>query len=211
MPVLDIVTRQCLVDYYEDANFSWHHRLLFIKGPNLSWIWLTPDGEVQHGNLADHRVIALRRGGAYPPHCVAEGVYGFDPLGPGELEGYMADARALATILGFPGGDDDIAAPRTARWFVCDPVSAEYGFELPPDAIANAGVFVRRGDVALVEINGRWTSAASITSPDTWDQYVVRASDGRARDPRLLGDVRDQDNIRFLPFREALMRSSGSR
>ncbi len=109
---------------------------------------MTPDGEVQHGNLADHRVIATRRGGAYPRNCIAEGLYGFDPLVPGELEGYMADARALATILGFPGGDDDVAAPRAARWLVNDPVSNEYGFELPPDAVANPGVFVRRGDVA---------------------------------------------------------------
>ena len=207
MPVLDITTRQCLIDHYEDANFAWHHRLLFIKGPNLSWIWLTPDGEIQHGNLADHRVIALRRGGAYPPHCIAEGVYGFDPLGPGELEGYMADARALATILGFPGGEDDVAAPRTARWFVNDPVSNEYGFELPPDAVANPGVFVRRGDVALVEVNGQWCTACALMPPDTWAAYIIRAADGRARDVRLLGDFRDQAGVRHLPFKDALLRS----
>jgi hypothetical protein len=209
MPVLDIAVRQCLIDFYEDeGGFFWHHRVLLIKGDGLQWIWLTPDGEVQRGSLAEHRVVPLRRGGVYPPNCAAEGVYGFDPLAPGELDGYMADARALAVLLGFPGvGDAEPGAPVALRWFVSDNLSEAFGFELPPDAVANPNVFIRRGDVALTEINGQWTTAKSITPPDTWEKHLVRVSDGRGRDPRLLGDVRDHDGIRFLPFREALIRS----
>ncbi len=207
MPVLDVPCRQCLVDYYED-DIPWHHRLVLVKGDGLNWIWLTPDGEVQRADLGVHRVVPLRRGGVCPANCVNEGVYGFDPLAPNDLEGYLADARAPATILGFPDADDQgVAAPRALTWFVADPVSDDYGFELPPDAVANPNIFVRRGDVALVEISGRWTTAASTTPPDTWEACCVRAADGKARGPRLLGDFRDHDNVRHLPFREALLRS----
>ena len=207
MPVLDVACRQCLVDFYED-DFPWHHRLLLVKGEGLCWIWLTPDGEVQRADLGLHRVIPLRRAGVYPQRCALEGVYGFDPIPPDDLEGYLADARALASILGFPGvADVEVAAVRPLRWFVSDPVSADYGFEVPADALANPDVFARRGDVALVEINGQWTTAVSIAQPDTWERYCMRAADGKARDVRLLGDFRDQDNVRFLPFRDALLRS----
>lgn len=152
-------------------------------------------------------VFALRRGGVYPPNCVYEGAYGFGPLGPGELDGYMADARALANILGLPGVDDDVATGRATRWFINDAVSSEFGFELPPDAVANPAVFIRRGDVALAEVNGRRTTACGITPPDTWATYLVRAADGKTRDVHLLGDVRDRDGARHLPFKEVLLRS----
>jgi len=206
MPVLDVDVRQCLIDFYEDP-IPWHHRLLLVKGEGLNWIWLTPDGEVQRGSLAEHRVVALRRGGAYPAQQAWEGVYGFDPLTAAELEGYLADARVLANILGFPGVEEEAAAPRAARWYVSDAASQQFGAELPPEAVVNPAVFVRRGDAALVEVDGSWTTACCIVPPDTWADYQVRTADGKARDPRLLGDVRDQDGARHLTFKEALLRT----
>ena len=90
--------------------------------------------------------MPLRREGAYPASCVAEDVYGFDPLSGDELEGYLADARALASIVGFPGVEDvEMGAPRATRWYVSDPTSLDYGAELPPDAVANPNVFLGKG------------------------------------------------------------------
>ena len=165
MPVLDIPQRQCLVDFYEE-DLPWHHRVLLVKGEGLHWIWLTPDGEVQRADLGQHRVVPLRRGAAaYPVHCADEGVYGFDPLPAADLEGYVADAKALGAILGFPGLVDDVAAPLAARFYVNDPLSPDYGFEVPPDAVVNPDVFIRRGAVALVEVNARWCSAVASEPP----------------------------------------------
>ncbi len=66
---------------------------------------------------------------------------------------------------------------------------------------------MRPGDVAVVEVNGHWSTACALTPPDTWAAYIIRAADGRARDVRLLGDFRDQAGVRHLPFKDALLRS----
>ena len=107
---------------------------------------------------------------------------------------------------GFDTGPLDVI-PSQDQWFVSDPLSQDFRSEVPAAASLNLAVMIRRGLVALVEISGAWTTAARIVPPDTWPKYVGRCADGKARDVRLLGDVRDTDGHRFLSFRKGVMRS----
>jgi hypothetical protein len=61
MPTLDTPLQQCLVDFYDDQNYPWHHRVLLIRGPGLAWIWLTPDGEVQRADLSQSEWIGKQQ------------------------------------------------------------------------------------------------------------------------------------------------------
>ena len=47
MTALDIEKRQVLVEFPLDANFMWHHRILFVKGPGATWVVGTPTFSIQ--------------------------------------------------------------------------------------------------------------------------------------------------------------------
>ena len=52
-------------------------------------------------------------------------------------------------------------------------------------------------------MSARWATAVGISAPDSWEKYLARASDGKAGGPRLLVDLRDQDDIRLLATRDS--------
>ena len=60
------------------------------------------------------------------------------------------------------------------------------------------------GSVAHVQSDDHWTTAVKLEAGDTFAKYFHRCCSGTARDVRLLGDVRDQDGVRFVTLREAL-------
>lgn len=73
---LDVPERQCLVDFFDDDNFSWHHRILLHPGGSPGvWVSLTPDFEVGSITLSDRHVIVLGRNAPLParrvndPYC----------------------------------------------------------------------------------------------------------------------------------------------
>ena len=104
----DVTAQQCLIDFFDDPEgFTWHHRLLLLKGTEQKWIWATPTLEVQLGDLSLHRVIPLRRNSPYPEQYVAE-IFGFDEVDREVFQTLMADARALAAILGFATGAEPL-------------------------------------------------------------------------------------------------------
>ena len=96
---LDTVLAQVVVDYFDDPNFQWHHRVLLVQLEGPRWIVVTPDGSVQVLDLSEHRVIPVRRHAAFPD-SVRGNVYIFDPFEDGEEESYVAQAVTLARIMG---------------------------------------------------------------------------------------------------------------
>lgn len=207
MSALEVDQAQCLVDFYDDDT-PWHHRVLLVRGEQQRCIWLTPDGEVQAADLSTHRVIHLCAGVPLSRRAAStRAVYSFDPISPGDLAYYTADARILAKILGFPGASDLGPETAGAQWFICDPASREFGSVVPDAALANDEIFVARGDCALVELDGTWVSAARVVPPATWDSTRRTWAGGKSRDPRLLADTRDLSDTRFLSFREVMDRS----
>ena len=49
---LDTKLKQCLVDFFADPNFSWHHRELLVKLDACRWVVATPDHSVQRRSLS---------------------------------------------------------------------------------------------------------------------------------------------------------------
>lgn len=56
----DVDLPQCLILFGEDEDgLFWHHRILLYRGPDQKWLWVTPDDEIQLGDLAEHAVIRV--------------------------------------------------------------------------------------------------------------------------------------------------------
>lgn len=206
MTALEVDKPQCFADFYGDDIPS-HHRVLIIRGVQQKWIWLTPHGDAQTGDLSVLRVIPLRRGAALLSRCFTEGACSFGPLSPDDLAYYTADAGILAKLLGHPVASDSGADTAGAQWFICCPGSAKYGSAVPESAFATDEIFVSRGSRALVELDGVWVSAARVGPPATWDSTVRAWVDGKARDPRILGDVRGVNGARHPGFRDVFEHS----
>ena len=201
---LDIPYQQCLVGFFDDdEEFNWHHRVLLLRGSEQKWIWLTPDGETQYADLSSHRVVALRRAASFPPQH-AGNIYAFDELDDDDLTEYLADARALASILGF---DVKGQVGETAdRWYVTDALSEHFGEEVPSDIFGNEDAMVRRDGAGMVLIDEEWVACARVPAGESWDDFAIRLRAGKARDPRLIGDIRDKNKARFVSFRDSLGR-----
>ena len=205
MPVPETTFAQCLVDYFEDGDgLFWHHRILLIRAGEKSWIWVAPDGEVQLGDLATHRIIPLQAGQELPQDRAHE-TYTFDPAtSDADIQGWFQQARALASILGVdltkvPGDSAD-------RWFVTDVSCEAFGEEVPSSATANPALMVVRGDVALVKLDDVWVTAGRAAAGLSKEDWHRELRAGPGRDPRLAGDERDSMGRPFLGFSDLLER-----
>ena len=89
---MDIPERQIAIDYYDDENFSWHHRILLIGAGNGRWILATPDLEVQYQDLSERRVVPLPRGARFPQRVRGD-IYAFDQISREELNALYTEAR----------------------------------------------------------------------------------------------------------------------
>ena len=69
----DTAEQQVAVDYNEDPNFTWHHRILQIRiGDSAQYVCTTPDWETEILDLSQHRVVHLPRGGAAPARVAGD-------------------------------------------------------------------------------------------------------------------------------------------
>ena len=187
---LDISERQVAVSYWDDQDFQWHVRVLLVGGGAGKWVWVTPDHEVQYGDLATHTVIALPRNGEYPDR-VRGNVYGFDPFAAGELEALKEEAAGLADALGIPIGGL-LAGRQAPRWIVSDPAHEEFGNEVDGQIIAQPAKFVRRGAVALAQLGeeeSHWVSCQNVRK-ELHDKWLDEKHGGPGRDPRVCPLVR---------------------
>ena len=202
MPTLDCDERQVLVDYPNDPNLQWHHRLLLVPLGGGRWICSTPDLAIQPINLNDHRVIILQRNAAFPADRAAQ-TYAFDPadVDAATLARLRADAQALAQVLGDgPPAGAAGPAPGAVVWRISDTSSSLFGDEVPAVAVANNAVFVHRGDAkALVQVDNEWYFAArEDPAKPGLAEFRKRFHSGDGRDPRILGMHTDSQGRRFL-------------
>ena len=208
MPTFDVPERQLVVYFFDDPyGFRWHHRLLLRHVRDTLWICCTPDLSVQQLNVADHRLVMLARNSAFPADRAAE-TYACDPIDFTEpvLARVRAEAVAMAEILG--GGIAAAAeapAQAGAVWRISDTSHALFGEAVPPAAVANNDIFVRRESVALVLLDGRWTTAALEQADSSGlAAFKRKFHSGAGRDPRILADRCDSDGRRHLPFVAAI-------
>jgi hypothetical protein len=132
---LDIAERQIAIDYYEDEQFSWHHRILLISAGNGRWILATPDHEVQYQDLSDKRVVPLPRGARFPVRVRGD-IYAFDPITREELNALYVEARALAEVVGVQV-PTTTTGPGAPRWVISDPAHELFGSVLDNDICGN--------------------------------------------------------------------------
>ena len=200
---LSVPEPQVLLDFFDDAaGFFWHHRILLSRGPGVAqWIVGTPDAEVEATTLSDHRVIPLAASALFPA-AQAGTIYAFARNTPdATLDTMRQQARALSDLLG-PGGGA-AAAPVVAPWVVSDPAHAEFAQEVPAAAVDDERNFVARDQVALVKIDGAWTTAERV-APTALEGWKLRKASGPGRDPRLLPDTRNSQGHREVTFDVAL-------
>ena len=198
MPTLDTELHQVLVDFPQDAGgFFWHHRLLVCPLGGSLWIGVTPDESVQRIDLADHRVVVLRRNAPFPPARVHE-TYAFDPAAftPAVRDRLVQECRDLASVHGAAPAAE--AAGLDATWRISDPSHGSFAELVPAVVLADEQLFVQRDAVALVRIDGKWTSAARAADGQTVDDFKRGYHSGPGRDGRIMGDQRDPDGRKFL-------------
>lgn len=69
---LDIAEPQILVRYDDDPNITWHSRVLLRRLRDAIWIWVTPDGSIQVGDLSTLQILALARNAEVPPQVAGD-------------------------------------------------------------------------------------------------------------------------------------------
>ena len=169
------------------------------------WIWATPDHEIQYGDLARHRVIAMGRNAAYPARLIGD-LYAFDPITAAELEELRAEARALAEVLGVV--EEAAGVKREGpRWVISDTALELFGTEVPADITGSAQTFENRNSVgvALVVVDGdeRWVSVENV--PKVHHQaWLDEKHGGPGRDPRVGPLVRTSGGLRRRSLDEAI-------
>ena len=85
-------------------------------------------------DFSTYRALALRRAGPFPARH-AGNIYAFDDVPAEELQAYLEEARALATISGFDLAG--VVGLPGDKWCVSDAASSRFGEEVPPQAVAN--------------------------------------------------------------------------
>ena len=187
-----------------DSDYEWHHRLLLIPLGGASWIWATPDLEIERADVDQFHVVVLARASVFPARYVND-IYAFDPVSPSILSKLLSEARSLAAVLGAPL-PANAAVPSHVIWRISDTSHLDFGEEIPACALGNTDIFVPRGPqgkdacVALVCIDGGWTTAAREESGEPGQEsFARRFHSGAGRDFRIMSDVRDSDGRRFLP------------
>jgi hypothetical protein len=209
----DTAFLQCLVGFPDDVEYTYHHRILLVAGPDGQWIWVTPTGSVQRGRIRqDDDVVPLRRNALFPAEH-AGNIFAFDAIPEAELDEYYQEAVAFARIVGF----DVIAAPARADelWFVCDATSDSFGEPISREVYMDEAVCHRHGDVGCLDLAGLWVSIVRVGKGcargdgiPTWEEFKSRGSIGASRDERLLGNDRDRDGVRYLNLRDTIDRVS---
>lgn len=206
MTSLDIDEGQILIDYFDDPNgLVWHHRVLLLKREGGSWVVATPDLEVEQADLGLHRVRSLRRVAPLPSQYAGT-VYLFDEPTDGELRTLRAGGAALADVLGFElraavvGGSG-----KGLSWRLSNASLASFAESVPDGVAADPENMVIRGEVGLILVDGRWTTAERVEDSrlEVWKANKVP---GLNRDARFAGDDVTPTGCQVLGFREGIAR-----
>ena len=132
--VLDIQEPQVCVNFPDDPQFTWHHRILLCRINAGRWLTLTPDHEIIPHNLNVIPNVVLDRGGEFPPG-IRNSTYAFDPIDASSLTVFKRRAKLQAAILGEAEG---LEAQRALIWVFSDPTDALFGTVLDNDVMDDA-------------------------------------------------------------------------
>lgn len=199
METLDIGDHQVLIDFPEDSGgYVWHHRILFIQGEGAQWVAGTPDEDICQVDLSEHRVLPLGRSTPFPSSRAAQ-TYAFDPdTSDVALSRMRAQAVSLAKVVGYPsaatGGS---IASDLGLWRLSDPARDDFTDVVPDAAMVDDRVTVIRGGVALVDVDGTWTTSERVGSSEL--ENWVRAKRRRAGEMIIRKLIQVEQAVRISP------------
>ena len=147
---LDIPEQQVAVDFPDDQFFTWHvHVLVTQLGDGGRWVSFSPDFEPEVVDLADHRVVPLVRGAAFPQHIRGDAYYRVN-ITEDDLTNTVQECRALAAVLGVTGPN----RPTTviADWVYADPAFDRFSQVVGSSLAMTPATMLARDSVALVRV-----------------------------------------------------------
>ena len=196
--VLDIQEPQVCVNFPNDLQFMWHHRILLCRINAGKWLTLTPDHEIVPHNLNIIPNIVLDRGGEFPPG-IRNSTYAFDPIDASSLTVFKRQTKLQAAILGEAEG---LETQRALIWVFSDPTDSLFGTILDNDVMddPNRGATINDNGVALHEGLVRHVVRIAREALDDW-QKERRSG---ANDQRTLGVHFDANGVRHLRFRDTI-------
>ena len=207
---LDIAEPQIIVAYPDDQFFTWHGRVLLRRLGQSSWIWSTPDREVQVADLSQLRVLPVARRGPLPEEADGD-CYFLDDLSVEELRALHATADRLGQVLGAPAAQAEAPGAAASSWRISDVCHAMYGTVVADDTVGNGATGFYRGSRGMAQIvndedQAEWLHVERVKDRDliTWKEAKAA---GPGRDHRIAGSTRDSGGRRFLPLADALNQS----
>jgi hypothetical protein len=196
--VLDIQEPQVCVNFPDDPQFTWHHRILLCRVTAGRWLTLTPDHEIIAHNLNVIPNIVLDRGGEFPPG-IRNHTYAFDPIDAASLTVFKRRAKLQAAILGESEG---LEAQQALVWVFSDPTDALFGTILDKDVMDDPGRGAAINDDGVALHEGLVRHVVRIARDDL-DEWRKERRSG-AHDQRTLGVHFDANGVRHLRFRDAV-------
>eukprot|EP00971_Amphidinium_carterae_P330408 6463420-Amphidinium_carterae.1 len=191
---LDSRLGQVLVDFFADANYSWHHRLLLCRVEGSKWIAASPGLDIEVLDLGSHRVLTVERHSPFPARAQGD-AYVFDPLAEGEEQRLIDRARALARVLGVkPELDADDG--ETANWVYADTEHANFGLKVEPAPVEGPQC-IMKGAVGLFQERGIWSYIEKVAESDR-SKWEDRKRSGAGRVWHLLEEMA---GVSDWPFR----------
>ena len=201
---LDTAITQVAVDFFDDDNFSWHHRLLIYDLGGGRWVAVTPDGDVEVLPLGDHRVIPLQRNARWPQRVRGD-IYAFDPVTEAQIEDFMQRGGQLARMLGLqttmPASQGD------QRWLIADPAHKDFNTEVADTEMHNADVSVVRGGTSGLYCSdaaaGLWVHVERVLLTKR-DEWLEKKRSGPGRDLRISAITRDSAGKRTCLLKDSV-------
>ena len=150
----------CLVNYGERPKL-FHVRILLAPTTVDNWVVLTPDMDTYEEQMSALNTdftefIYLGPNPTIPAHIPANQVYGFAPMSPGTLAGYLASGKIMANAIRANQGLPALGQVPQAAGAPVAPVAA---VAAPPAVAGQVWVAVencedrKRGDIICVEPN----------------------------------------------------------
>ena len=200
---LDVDLPQVALDFYDEEEFTWHHRLLLVQVDGSKWVVSTPDHDVEVVNLADHKVVTLEKAALFPRR-VKDDVYTFDPVSDNALENLLRRGRALARVLGVK--DVEVAGPPIdSHWRVGDTGSERFDDIVDEAEMLQIERAVVRGDLGLYRASASeaWVYVERVKDSGH-DAWLELKRSGPGRDLRICGVRRDGAGERSSLLRDSL-------
>ena len=203
---LDVSLSQVLIDFFDDPNFSWHHRLLVVELGTAKWASVTPDLQVETVDLTAHRVLPLRRNAPFPARALND-MYIFDPVDDATLAELQRECLALARVLGVTGAT--VAAGVVAGdWRIADPARSDFGDKVEDADMAAPDTAVVRDNAGLLQKVSQdgareWVPVERIL-PTKFEDWKDLKQSGPGRDLRIASNWRDSAGHRHSSLAASL-------